>query len=137
MSARTEDEELQAVALESARTIDIDCFVPADTIGWIWYDTPHYLIRGRASLLNRWVDPQGPKHVGAIAVSSQPMSTVFFITDGSGVGGDNAELARSFKCVVTGPRSQPAARWARTSGEARLENGGAGLLKSCAIPPVS
>ena len=49
------------------------------------------------------------------------MSTVFFITDGSGVGGDNAELARSFKCVVTGPRSQPAARWARTSGEARLE----------------
>ena len=39
-----EDEELQAVALESARTINIDCFVPADTIGWIWYDTPHYLI---------------------------------------------------------------------------------------------
>ena len=39
-----EDEELQAVALESARTIDIDCFVPADSIGWIWYDTPHYLI---------------------------------------------------------------------------------------------
>jgi DNA end-binding protein Ku len=31
------DEELQAVALESARAIDIDCFVPADTIGWIWY----------------------------------------------------------------------------------------------------
>jgi DNA end-binding protein Ku len=39
-----EDEELQAVALESARTIDIECFVPADTIGWIWYDRPHYLI---------------------------------------------------------------------------------------------
>jgi hypothetical protein len=31
-----EDEELLAVALESARTIDIDCFVLADTIGWIW-----------------------------------------------------------------------------------------------------
>lgn len=39
-----EDEELQAVALESTRTIDIDCFVPAGSIGWIWYDTPHYLI---------------------------------------------------------------------------------------------
>ena len=39
-----EDEELEAVALESARTIDIDCFVPADSIGWIWYDSPHYLI---------------------------------------------------------------------------------------------
>lgn len=39
-----EDEELDAVALESARTIDIDSFVPADSIGWIWYDVPHYLI---------------------------------------------------------------------------------------------
>src|ERR1051326_8039938 len=38
------DEELDAVALASARTIDIDCFVPADSIGWIWYDSPHYLI---------------------------------------------------------------------------------------------
>jgi DNA end-binding protein Ku len=39
-----EDEELDAVALESTRTIDIDCFVPADSIGWIWYDEPHYLV---------------------------------------------------------------------------------------------
>jgi DNA end-binding protein Ku len=36
-----EDEELDAVALESTRTIDIDCFVPANSIGWIWYDKPH------------------------------------------------------------------------------------------------
>jgi DNA end-binding protein Ku len=39
-----EDEELDAVALESTRTIDIDCFVPADSIGWLWYDKPHYLV---------------------------------------------------------------------------------------------
>jgi DNA end-binding protein Ku len=39
-----EDEELEAVALESARVIDIDCFVKSDSIGWIWYDAPHYLI---------------------------------------------------------------------------------------------
>lgn len=38
-----EDDEIDQVALESTRTIDIDMFVPADTIGWIWYDTPHYL----------------------------------------------------------------------------------------------
>ena len=31
-----EDEELDAVARESIRTIDIDCFVPANSIGWIW-----------------------------------------------------------------------------------------------------
>lgn len=39
-----EDEELDAVALESTRTIDIDMFVPADSIEWIWYDKPHYLV---------------------------------------------------------------------------------------------
>jgi DNA end-binding protein Ku len=38
-----EDEELDAVALESTRTIDIEKFVPTKEIGWIWYDTPHYL----------------------------------------------------------------------------------------------
>lgn len=39
-----EDEELAAVALESTRTIDIDMFVPKESIGWIWYDQPHYLM---------------------------------------------------------------------------------------------
>ena len=38
-----EDEELDAVALESTRTIDIEMFVPRDSIGWIWLDKPHYL----------------------------------------------------------------------------------------------
>lgn len=39
-----EDEEIEAVALESTRTIDIDTFVPRETIEWIWYDAPHYLV---------------------------------------------------------------------------------------------
>ena len=39
-----EDEELEAVALESTRTIDIDQFVPRESIGWIWLDKPHYLL---------------------------------------------------------------------------------------------
>lgn len=38
-----EDEEVEAVALESTRTIDIDMFVPRDDIAWIWLDRPHYL----------------------------------------------------------------------------------------------
>jgi len=38
-----EDEELEAVALESTRTIDIELFTPAQSIGWIWYDQPHFL----------------------------------------------------------------------------------------------
>ncbi len=39
-----EDEDLEAIALESAWTIDIECFVPCDSIGWIWLDRPHYLV---------------------------------------------------------------------------------------------
>lgn len=38
-----EDEELDAVALESTRTIDIESFVPRDSIGWIYLDRAHYL----------------------------------------------------------------------------------------------
>ena len=39
-----EDDEVDAVALESNHTINIDMFVPAASIGPIWFDTPHYLI---------------------------------------------------------------------------------------------
>ncbi len=39
-----EDEEIDAVALESTRTIDIESFVPRESIEWIWYDSPHYLV---------------------------------------------------------------------------------------------
>jgi len=38
-----EDDELDAVALESTHTIDIETFAPRESIGWIWYDRPHYL----------------------------------------------------------------------------------------------
>ncbi|MDR4305761.1 Ku protein [Chelatococcus sambhunathii] len=38
-----EDEELDAVALETTHTIDIEMFCPRESVGWIWYDKPHYL----------------------------------------------------------------------------------------------
>lgn len=38
-----EEDEIAAVALESTRTIDIEMFVPRDSITWIWLDKPHYL----------------------------------------------------------------------------------------------
>ena len=38
-----EDEELESVALESARTIDIERFAPADSVDAIWFDRAHYL----------------------------------------------------------------------------------------------
>jgi DNA end-binding protein Ku len=39
-----EDDELDSVSLESTRTIDIETFAPRASVGWIWYDTPHYLV---------------------------------------------------------------------------------------------
>lgn len=39
-----EDDELDAVALESTRTIDIGTFATRDSIEWIWFDKPHYLM---------------------------------------------------------------------------------------------
>ncbi|MET3900414.1 DNA end-binding protein Ku [Devosia sp. UYZn731] len=39
-----EQEELDSVQLESARTIDIDSFVDADTIEWVYYDSPYFVV---------------------------------------------------------------------------------------------
>jgi DNA end-binding protein Ku len=38
-----EEDELESVALESTRTIDVDMFVPKESIDWVWYDSPYYL----------------------------------------------------------------------------------------------
>jgi DNA end-binding protein Ku len=38
-----EDEELENVALDSTKTIDISTFTPRQSIEWIWLDTPYYL----------------------------------------------------------------------------------------------
>jgi DNA end-binding protein Ku len=38
-----EDEDLEHVALESTRTIDISTFTPREEIDWIWLDKPYYL----------------------------------------------------------------------------------------------
>jgi len=39
----TED-DLDAVALDTVKTIDIDKFVPAESIEWIYFEKPHYLM---------------------------------------------------------------------------------------------
>ncbi len=41
-----EDSDLEAVALESTRTIDIETFVDRDSIGWIWRDKAYFLLPG-------------------------------------------------------------------------------------------
>lgn len=39
-----EEEDLDAVHLESTRTISIDEFVEADTIEWVYYDSPYFVV---------------------------------------------------------------------------------------------
>ena len=41
---RVEDEELDAIAVESSHTIDIDCFVPKSEIDERYVDRPYYLV---------------------------------------------------------------------------------------------
>jgi DNA end-binding protein Ku len=41
-----EDEDLDAIALDSTRTIDVETFVARDSIAWIWQDKPHFLVPG-------------------------------------------------------------------------------------------
>lgn len=38
------DDDLDAVALDTVKTIDIEKFVPFDSIEWIYLEKPHYLI---------------------------------------------------------------------------------------------
>ncbi|WP_449393615.1 non-homologous end joining protein Ku [Devosia riboflavina] len=38
-----EDDELDAVKLESARTIDIDEFAPANSVEWTYFDSPYFV----------------------------------------------------------------------------------------------
>jgi DNA end-binding protein Ku len=39
-----EEEDLDAVQLESTRTIDINEFVEADTIEWVYFDSPYFIL---------------------------------------------------------------------------------------------
>jgi DNA end-binding protein Ku len=39
-----EEEEIESVALENARTIEIETFALAGSIEWIWLETPYYLV---------------------------------------------------------------------------------------------
>jgi DNA end-binding protein Ku len=41
---RVEDEELDAIAIESSHTIEIDCFVPKSEIDERYIDSPYYLV---------------------------------------------------------------------------------------------
>lgn len=94
-----EDEELESVALESTRTIDIDCFVPHDSIEWIWLDKPHYLT------------PSGAVGEEAFTVIREAMAATKM------VGISRLVLYRRERAVMLEPRGNGIVLWTLRYGD--------------------
>ncbi|KAA0687355.1 Ku protein [Neorhizobium sp. P12A] len=88
-----EDEELENVALDSTKTIDISTFTPRDSIEWIWLDTPYYLSPN---------DPVGQEAFSVIrdAMESQDM-----------VGISRLVITRRERAVMLEPRGKGIVLW--------------------------
>ncbi len=94
-----EDDELDAVALESTRTIDIEVFAPRESVGWIWYDTPHYLV------------PDGNIGEEAYSVIREAMKA----TDTVGIS--RLVLYRRERAVLLEPRNNGIVLWTLRYGD--------------------
>jgi DNA end-binding protein Ku len=94
-----EDDELQAVALESTRTINIDMFVPANSIETIWYDKPHYLV------------PDDPVGEEAFSVIREAMAAT------NTVGLSRVVLYRRERAVLLQPRDNGIVLWTLRYGD--------------------
>ncbi|MGU3494375.1 Ku protein [Xanthobacteraceae bacterium A53D] len=100
-----EDEELDNVALESTRTIDIDVFVPRDSIEWIWLETPYYL------------SPNDPVGQEAFAVIRGAMEAEDM------VGISRLVIGRRERAVMLVPRGKGIVVWTlRYGDEVRAED---------------
>ncbi|HEV2676380.1 MAG TPA: Ku protein [Aliidongia sp.] len=100
-----EDEELDAVALESTRTIDIEMFVPRESIEWIWYDTPHYLTPN---------DPVGEEAFSVIREAMAATGTV---------GISRLVLYRRERAVILEPRDRGIVLWTLRYGDEVRDQG--------------
>ncbi|MEK1891584.1 MAG: Ku protein [Phyllobacterium sp.] len=94
-----EDDEIDAVALESTRTIDIEMFVPRESIEWIWYDKPHYLT------------PDDPVGEEAFAVIREGM-----VATGR-VGISRLVMYRRERAVMLEPRGRGIVLWTLRYGD--------------------
>lgn len=94
-----EDEELENVALDSTKTIDISTFTPRDTIEWIWLDTPYYLSPN---------DPVGQEAFSVIrdAMKSKDM-----------VGISRLVITRRERAVMLEPRGKGIVLWTLRYGD--------------------
>jgi len=94
-----EDEELENVALESTKTIDINVFTPRDHIEWIWLDTPYYLAPD---------DPVGEEAFSVIrdAMAAENM-----------VGISRLVISRRERAIMLEPRDKGIVLWTLRYGD--------------------
>ncbi|PDT15422.1 Ku protein [Rhizobium sp. J15] len=94
-----EDDELENVALESTKTIDISTFTPRDSIDWTWLDTPYYLSPN---------DPVGQEAFSVIrdAMEAQNM-----------VGISRLVISRRERAVMLEPRGKGIVLWTLRYGD--------------------
>ena len=94
-----EDEELENVALDSTKTIDISTFTPRDSVEWIWLDTPYYLSPN---------DPVGQEAFSVIrdAMAAEDM-----------VGISRLVISRRERAVMLEPRGKGIVLWTLRYGD--------------------
>ncbi|MFG1241880.1 Ku protein [Xanthobacter sp. V7C-4] len=94
-----EDEELENVALDSTKTIDIDVFAPHASIDWIWLDTPYYL------------SPDDPVGQEAFSVIRDAMAAEHM------VGISRLVISRRERAVMLEPRGKGIVLWTLRYGD--------------------
>ncbi|MGO4407936.1 Ku protein [Bosea sp. RAF48] len=94
----TED-ELDAVALDTVKTIDIDKFVPRDSIEWIYLEKPHYLM------------PDDPVGHEAFAVIRDAMAADKVL------GISRLVIGRRERAIVLEPRGEGIVVWTLRFGD--------------------
>lgn len=93
------DEDLDAVALDTVKTIDIEKFVPHDSIEWIYLEKPHYLV------------PDDPVGHEAFAVIRDAMSA------DKVYGVSRLVIGRRERAVVLEPRGDGIVVWTLRFGD--------------------
>jgi len=94
-----EDDELENVALESTKTIDIDVFTPRDSIEWIRMETPYYL------------SPNDPVGFEAFSVIRDAMAAQDM------VGISRLVISRRERAVMLEPRGKGIVLWTLRYGD--------------------
>ena len=93
------DEELDAVALDTVKTIDIEKFVPRDSIEWVYLEKPHYLM------------PDDPVGNEAFAVIRDAMAADEVL------GVSRLVMGRRERAIVLEPRGEGIVLWTLRFGD--------------------